>query len=97
MKFNDPIIYTESGKDYNALVLGERVGRDLAGTNGEPLITLQFGRQRLDQADNPLPLHGTGQTSELIQVRLDVAHTSLTAAYDGGRWKEVPKPTWGKK
>lgn len=112
VKFNDVVIYSEGGKDYNALVLGERAGnftyRDggalISGTHhgksGEPLLTLVFTKERTDAAGIPLPLHGTGQTSELVQVRLDVAHESheYTPAqqrhlekksYDGGRWREV--------
>jgi hypothetical protein len=112
MKFNDVVIYIEGDKEYNALVLGERVGNftyrdggtpvasDHTGENGEPLLTLQFGKQRLDPAGQPLPIHGTGQTQELVQIRVDVAHESheYTPAeqshferkrYDGGRWREV--------
>jgi hypothetical protein len=86
MKFNDVVIYSESGKDYNALILGEREGRDNSGSSGEPLLTLQFGKERLDGAGNPLPVHGTGQTPELVKIRLDVAHISAPKEYDGGRW-----------
>jgi hypothetical protein len=98
--------------EYKALVLGARDGSysysedgatksaDHKGENGEPLLSLVFVKERLDAYGNPLPVHGTGQTSELIQVRLDVAHESHEydehqqrhfgkKQYDGGRWREA--------
>jgi hypothetical protein len=113
VKFGDVVIYSEGGKEYNALVKGERAGNftyrdggaaitaDHKGKNGEPLLTLVFVKQRLDVHGQPLPLHGTGQSSELTQERVDVAHESheyTTAqqkhlekkSYDGGRWREIP-------
>lgn len=99
MKVGEVVIYSESGKEFNALVLGERDMADHQGSEGEPLLTLAFAKARLDAAGIPLPIHGTGHTSELIQVRLDVAHESHAydedqqkkygrASYDGGRWRE---------
>ena len=105
MKTGELVLYTEGtdkdGKpiEFNALVLGERHIADHLGDNDEPLLTLVFAKERLDPFGNPLPVHGTGQTSELIQVRLDVAHESheysdeqkakyARQAYDGGRWRE---------
>jgi hypothetical protein len=99
MKIGELVTYTESGQEYNALVLGERLIADHKGKNDEPLLTLAFAKERLDAYGNPLPLHGTGQQHELIQVRLDVAHESHAYnaeqkqkygrnAYDGGRWRE---------
>lgn len=105
MKVGDRVIYIE-GKDktgadveYNALVLGERHIADHLGENDEPLLTLVFAKERTDAYGVPLPLHGTGQTSELLQTRLDVAHESHEydaeqkskygkQSYDGGRWRE---------
>jgi hypothetical protein len=103
MKVGDLVIYSEGGKDFNALVLGEREIADHLGKDDEPLVTLIFAKERVDSFGTPLPLHGTGQQSELVQFRLDVAHASHSysdeqkkkyskQAYDGGRWKEVPKP-----
>jgi hypothetical protein len=100
MKVGELVTYSESGKEYNALVLGERNFADHAGKDGEPLLTLVFAKARLDPHGVPLPLHGTGQTNELVQVRLDVAHESHEYTekqqrafgkkqYDGGRWKEA--------
>lgn len=106
MRAGDLIVYIEgtdpkTGQpfEYNALVLGDRHVADHGGAADEPVVTLAFVKERLDQFGNPLPLHGTGQTSELIQVRLDVAHVSHAytddqkakyerSAYDGGRWRE---------
>lgn len=123
MNVGEVVLYSEGGKDFNALVLGERqisetipdehgnkYAASHAGKNGEALVTLCFAKERLDHAGAPLPSgHGTGQTTELVQYRLDVAHESLEytadqkryygkSAYDGGRWRFVPKPAadWGK-
>lgn len=107
MKVGALVIYTEgvdrkTGEpiEFNALILGERVVAGHEGEDGEPLLTLCFAKERTDAAGIPLPVHGTGQTSELIQVRLDVAHESHEYSkeqqsfygkkqYDGGRWREV--------
>jgi hypothetical protein len=107
MNVGELVVYTEgvdpkTGKplEYNALVLGERHIADHLGSDDEPLLTLVFAKARVDAFGNPLPVHGTGQTSELIQTRLDVAHDSHEydaeqrakygkSAYDGGRWREV--------
>lgn len=107
MKVGALVIYTEgvdrkTGEpiEFNALILGERVVAGHEGEDGEPLLTLCFAKERTDAAGIPLPVHGTGQTSELIQVRLDVAHESHEYTpeqqqaygkkqYDGGRWREV--------
>ena len=106
MKVGELVIYTEgqdkSGQpiEFNALVLGERLVNDHLGADGEQLLTLCFAKERVDSAGVPLPVHGTGQTSELVQIRLDVVHESheYTEAqqrfygkkqYDGGRWKEA--------
>ena len=89
--------YREGETVVSALVLGKRNVADHAGENGEPLLTLCFAKERKDAFGNPLPLHGTGQQSELIQIRTDVAHESHEydedqqakygrKAYDGGRW-----------
>lgn len=97
MKVGELVIYTEGGKDFNALVLGERHIADHMGKQDEPLLSLAFVRERLDSFGNSLPLHGTGQQSELVQFRLDVAHVSheydeeqqkkySRKSYDGGRW-----------
>lgn len=86
---------------YAALVLGERHITDHAGKNGEPLLTIVFAKERIDAHGVTLPVHGTGQQSELIQTRLDVAHVSHAydddqkkkygkQSYDGGRWTEAP-------
>ncbi len=108
MKVGELVIYTE-GTDkktgeplvFNALVLGERFTSEHTGKDGEPLLTLAFAKERTDAAGIPLPVHGTGQTSELVQIRLDVVHESHEYTepqkryygkprYDGGRWREVP-------
>ena len=105
MKVGELVIYTEgTDKDgrpveFNALVLGERHVADHRGADNEPLLTLAFAKERTDPFGTPLPLHGTGQQSDLIQIRLDVAHESHEydadqkakygrQAYDGGRWRE---------
>jgi len=98
MNVGELVIYSESGQDYNALVLGERNFPAHAGKNGEPLLTLAFAKERTDAHGVPLPLHGTGHMLELVQIRLDVAHESHEydeeqqrkferKAYDGGRWR----------
>jgi hypothetical protein len=108
MKVGELVLYREGGETFNALVLGERVVADHLGQNEEPLLTLVFVKERKDAFGNPLPLHGTGQQSELVQYRLDVAHASHSYSeeqsrkygrneYDGGRWTEVPKPRPSKK
>jgi hypothetical protein len=110
MKVGELVIYTEgqdkSGQpiEFNALVLGERLVNDHLGDDGEQLLTLAFAKERTDAFGVPLPVHGTGQTSELLQVRLDVVHESheYTEAqqrfygkkqYDGGRWKLASEPS----
>jgi hypothetical protein len=112
VQFGDVVIYMEGGQEFKALVLGERPGNftyrdggqtfneDHCGKNGEPTLTLAFAKQRLDPFKQPLPLHGTGQMSELVQFRTEVAHESHEYSagakkhfgrnqYDGGRWREV--------
>lgn len=107
MKVGELVLYTEgvdrkTGEpiEFNALVLGERTVADHSGADDEPLLTLCFAKERTDAAGIPLPVHGTGQTSELVQIRLDVAHESHEYSeekqrfygkkqYDGGRWREV--------
>lgn len=100
MKVGELVVYIEGGQEFNALVLGERSIADHLGKDDEPLLTLVFAKERTDAAGIPLPLHGTGQTNELVQVRLDVAHASHEysdpqkkkyekQSYDGGRWKEA--------
>ncbi len=107
MKVGELVIYIEGTdqrtgqpREYNALVLGERYISEHTGEDGEPLLTLAFAKERTDAAGIPLPVHGTGQTGELVQIRLDVAHESHEyteeqqrfygkIAYDGGRWKEL--------
>lgn len=97
MKVGDRVIYEEGGKQFNALVIGERTIADHLGADDEPLLSLIFAKERLDSFGNPLPLHGTGQQSELVQFRVDVAHLSheynedqqrkySRKSYDGGRW-----------
>lgn len=107
MKVGTVVIYTEGVDqktkqpiEFNALVLGERFIEHHLGEDDEPLLTLAFAKERTDAAGVPLPVHGTGQTSELVQIRLDVVHESHEYSeekqreygkkqYDGGRWREV--------
>jgi len=100
MNVGDVVIYTEGGKDYSALVMGERFIPGHDGQAGEPTLTLAFVRDQPNAFGAPKALFGTGQTNELLQIRLDVAHQthSYTAdqveqlkkiQYDGGRWREV--------
>jgi hypothetical protein len=110
MKVGELVTYTEGTDpktqeplEFNALVLGERFTPDHLGADGEALLTLCFAKERRDAFGVAMPIHGTGQTSDLIQVRLDVAHQSHVynttqrakyerATYDGGRWREHGTP-----
>lgn len=92
MKFGDVVIYEESGKQYNATVIGPLalpytwkpgdpllVGRELgdhAGSAGEPLLHLVFAKEVLDMHSKPSDLSGTGSWSKCMQIRIDVAHKS---------------------
>lgn len=101
LKTNDLVRYFESqdSKGVNALVLGTREIPDHVGEDGQPLVTLAFVQDKLHPiTDEPVALHGTGQQTDLIQIRNDVAHVSHEyseeqqkkygkKAMEGGRWR----------
>lgn len=101
MKLGDVVSYTEGGEQFAALVLGERSIADHAGQNDEPLLTLAFVKALRDGTGAIVSnVAGTGRQTELVQIRSDVAHESLTdfdeelklryakTRYEGGRWTE---------
>lgn len=103
MSVGDLVKYTESGKEYNALVLGERVlsytyrdAENNVQTGQHQTIDLVFARERTDAYNVPIRQHVEANA----QVRLDVVHESHAynedeqkhfgkSSYDGGRWKEA--------
>jgi hypothetical protein len=104
MQFGDPVIYVEGGKQYLALVVGQRSLEHHEGENGEPLLNLAFVKEVLDGAGNVRNVTGTVRENELVQFRHDVAHDShafsdeareaLTKSghmYPGG---EIPGGRW---
>jgi hypothetical protein len=104
MKFGDPVIYVEGGKEYLALVVGTRSLEHHEGENDEPLLNLAFVKEVLDGAGNVRNVTGTVREPELVQFRHDIAHEShafsdeareaLTKSgnmYPGG---EIPGGRW---
>lgn len=101
LKTNDLVRYFESkdSEGTNALVLGTREIPDHLGEDGQPLVTLVFVQDKAHPiSGQPLQLHGTGQQTDLLQLRNDVAHISHEyseeqqkkygkKAIEGGRWR----------
>lgn len=93
MKFGNQVLFTESGKEFTATVLSERILDHHMGSNDEPLLSLGF----FSEVPGVL---GTARQNELVQFRADVAHEThefspdvaskgLKGIYPGGRWKEL--------
>lgn len=80
MKFGDRVIFTESGVDYSAIVLRQRSLDDYMGSNDEPLLDIGFFKpvMKADASGKLVEkdVVGTGDQSELVQFRIDVAHAS---------------------
>lgn len=100
MQLNDIVNFTENGKEYKATVLAIRNLDHHDGENGEPLLHLGYFATVLDAQGDPKNLVGTQAQNELVQFRLDVAHSSHTfseeanrkgfkGVYPGGRWTEL--------
>jgi hypothetical protein len=99
MKFGDPLIYIENGKEIPAIVLRTRVLDDHMGANGEPLVDLGFFQQVTIPGTDGKPvvreLTGTDWATDMVQFRIDVPHVShgftpeaqekLMAIYGGTR------------
>lgn len=110
MKFGHPVLYIESGQQYEAIVIRAREIDDHVGAQEEPLLDLAFFKQVLDPAKSTpkKPVYrdvfGTQAQSELVQFRTDVAHEShefseeaqkkFGKIYPGGRWKEREMSTF---
>jgi len=76
MKFGDPVVYSEGGKDYLALVVASRSLKHYHGKNDEPLLNLIFVKDVTDGTGNVRKVSGTVREAELVQFRHDVAHES---------------------
>lgn len=80
MKFGDPIIYVENGKEISAIVLRSRVLDDHMGSDNEPLVDLGFFQQVTAPGPDGKPqvreLTGTDWATDLVQFRIDVPHES---------------------
>ena len=110
MKFGHRVLFTESGQQYEAIVIRSREIDDHVGANEEPLLDIAFFKQVLDPAKSTpkKPVYrdvfGTQAQYDLVQFRTDVAHESheynddakkkFGAIYGGGRWVEPEMSTF---
>jgi hypothetical protein len=98
-KYRDCVIYTERGKQFNALVV--KVRTDLEshlGENDEPMLDLVMLSDEFDDPEKQaFALHNHRAGGGLIMWRHDVVHESHQfteeeqkehgKVYAGGRWK----------
>lgn len=85
MKFGSPVIYLEGGKEYVALVVGERSLKHHHGANNEPLLNLIFVKEVRDGAGEVRKVTGTVREGELVQSRHDIAHKSHSFSEEAAR------------